>query len=1342
MKKLFFVAMLFSITIGGVHAQKKSNNPNDNHGYPIEPVHFTSVKVTDSFWGQRLKASRTVTIPLAFSKCEETGRYENFIKAANPSEDYKVDGFSFDDTDVYKTIEGAGYLLQTYPDKQLEKYIDSVLVIIAAAQEPDGYLYTSRTMNPKHPHEWAGSKRWEKVEDLSHEFYNLGHMVEGAIAHYQATGKRNFLDIAIRYADCVCREVGDKPGQTVAVPGHQIAEMALAKLYLVTGNKKYLNQAKFFLDKRGYTGRKGEYSQAHKPVVEQNEAVGHAVRAAYMYAGMADVAALTSDESYINAINNIWGNIVGKKLYITGGIGATNHGEAFGANYKLPNMSAYCETCAAIGNVYLNYRLFLLHGESKYYDVLERTLYNGLISGVSLDGNSFFYPNPLESTGQHQRQPWFGCACCPSNIARFIPSLPGYVYAVKDKNVYVNLFMSNTSDLKVNERNLSLRQTTNYPWDGTVMIDVTKATGQAFTMNIRIPGWARNQVVPSDLYTYTDGKRPSYFVKVNGREVQNELKNGYLCIDRKWKKGDQVEICFDMEVRTVKANEKVEADRGRVSVERGPIVYCAEWPDNDFDVLSVFMNRKPEFKVVSKPDILYGINQITTDAQTLSYDNRGGLTTTDVKLTLIPYYAWAHRGSGRMAVWLANELSASRPTMSPTLASGSKMNAQELDSLYRKADTFSQRYHSKYYNYIHAIEALDSAQCFWYATHTPAGEAFYIIDPVNKIVTPTKKDPRKKSGGGNYWGGIFKENAKVHVSSPDGTKTAYISEGNLWITNLKTKENRQLSFDGSPYEYYSSNIYWSSDSKKIVCCKYHPVDNRKLLLISSSPKEQLQPITEEYDYPKPGDALPVRRPVAFLLEEGKAIRFDVPEVEQQFVLDNIKWSKDSRYFTFNFNKRGHQRYTIYSGDIESGLLRTIVNEDSNTFIHYGGLYQYWFKESSELLWLSERDGWKHLYLYDTTTGTIKKQLTQGQWIVKSVVHVDETQRKVIFVGCGMQKQEDPYLEKYYSLNIDNGKITPLTPEDANHKITFSKDHKYMVDSYSRVDLVPTIVVRSVNDGKVIFKPENQPDISLALKEGYRIPEVFSAKGRDGKTDIWGMIMRPDNFDPSQKYPVIEYIYAGPHDSHVPKNFAIDHWGFSLTDLGFIVVIIDGMGTANRSKAFHDVCWRNLKDAGFPDRIAWIKTAAQKYTEMDIERVGIFGSSAGGQNAMGAVLFHPEFYKVSVAACGCHDNRMDKIWWNEQWMGYPVGKEYDECSNVTNAHLLQGKLMLILGELDNNVDPSSTLQVVNALIKHKKEFEFVMLPGERHTMGGSYGERKRRDFFVKYLLNREPPEWNK
>ena len=628
-----------------------------NHGYPIDPVPFTSVKVTDNFWGQRLQASREVTIPLAFSKCEETGRYENFVKAAHPSDTYKVEGFSFDDTDVYKTIEGASYSLQTYPDKKLQKYIDSVLVIVAGAQEPDGYLYTARTMNPKHPHNWAGKERWVAVENLSHEFYNLGHMIEGAVAHYQATGKRNFLDIAIKYADCVCREIGNGPERKKYVPGHQIAEMALVKLYMVTGDKKYLDQAKFFLDTRGYTSRKDTYSQAHKPVVEQDEAVGHAVRAVYMYSGMADVAAITGDSSYIKAIDKIWDNIVSKKIYITGGIGARHAGEAFGNNYELPNLSAYCETCAAIGNVYMNYRLFLLHGDAKYFDVLERTLYNGLISGVSLDGGSFFYPNPLSSNGKYSRKPWFGCACCPSNVSRFIPSLPGYVYAVKNDQVYVNLYLSNKAELKVDKKKILLEQETGYPWNGDIRLKITQGN-QDFTMKLRIPGWVRGNVLPGDLYSYTDNQKPAYQVSVNGQTVESDVNDGYLSIARKWKKGDVVEVHFDMIPRIVKANPKVEADHGRVAVERGPIVYCAEWPDNRFNVHSILLNQHPQFKVTDKPELLYGIRQITTDAQALSYDKAGKLVTKDVELTLIPYYAWAHRGEGDMEVWLPIDVSA------------------------------------------------------------------------------------------------------------------------------------------------------------------------------------------------------------------------------------------------------------------------------------------------------------------------------------------------------------------------------------------------------------------------------------------------------------------------------------------------------------------------------------------------------------------------------------------------------------------------------------------------------------------------------------------------------------
>ncbi len=651
--------------------------------YPIVPVPFTSVKLNDGFWTPRLNASRDVTIPLAFSKCEETGRYDNFVNAAkhlaNPSLEFPDTAwtFSFDDTDPYKTIEGASYLLQTYPNatykgRRLDQYVDSVIAIIASGQEPDGYLYTARTKSPSKPHEWAGPKRWVLVEKLSHEFYNLGHLLEAACAHYQATGKRNFLDVAIKYADCVCREIGPGENQLKLVPGHQIAEMGLCKLYLVTGNKKYLDQAKFFLDMRGKTSRKDAYSQAHKPVIEQDEAVGHAVRAEYMYSGMADVAALTGDSAYIKAIDKIWDNIVQKKYYITGGVGARHAGESFGNNYELPNASAYCETCAQIGNVYTNYRLFLLHGSSKYYDVIERTLYNALISGISIEGDGFFYPNPLScrEEAKYARQPWFGCACCPSNICRFIPSLPGYIYASKQDKLYVNLFMGNTMETKVNGKALTLKQETNYPSDGDVKLTIVKGGGN-FDLNIRIPGWVRGEVVPSDLYSFVDGKHLDYCIKVNGKEVinsnvkDNALTDGYAVLNRKWKKGDVIEIHFDMEPRLVKANDKVVDDRGRLAVERGPLVYCAEWPDNDADVSTYLLNQHPQLNMGKDITITAGhkVQSITTNAQALSIGSDGKLKTADKTLTLIPYYAWDHRGQkGGMDVWLPAAVGAASAT--------------------------------------------------------------------------------------------------------------------------------------------------------------------------------------------------------------------------------------------------------------------------------------------------------------------------------------------------------------------------------------------------------------------------------------------------------------------------------------------------------------------------------------------------------------------------------------------------------------------------------------------------------------------------------------------------------
>lgn len=726
----------------------------------------------------------------------------------------------------------------------------------------------------------------------------------------------------------------------------------------------------------------------------------------------------------------------------------------------------------------------------------------------------------------------------------------------------------------------------------------------------------------------------------------------------------------------------------------------------------------------------------------------------------------------------------------------SAMKAQDLKEKYKNADGYRQKYNAGYFYGDVIPQWIRDRHCFWYTLKTPQGTDFILVDadkkmkkPVfdqkamakilsvelgkeirpmempfrsltfsddlkkisfvvegtkytydctkNKITEKVKEENRRPQG---HWGGVDQENSKRPVVSPDRKKEAYISEGNVFVKDLVSGSSKQLSFDGAPGEYYSSRIVWSPDSRKLVTCKYRPAWVRKLRTVVSSPAGQLQPAMEEIDYVKPGDALPVKRPVLFLVEEGKQLAVDFAEPESQFSVDNIRWTADGNSFTFDYNKRGHQKYVVYKVNGNAPKAQVLVEEKMPTFINYSMLYRYDLEDRNELLWISERDGWRHLYLYDTENGKVKRQLTRGEWVVKRVLHVDDAARIVYLTGCGQDAGEDPYLEKVCRLNIDNGELICLTPENGNHKVVFSEDYTLFTDSWSRVDCPPVTVLRSAKDGSILM-PLEKADISQMLVEGWRMPEVFCAKGRDGETDIWGVIVRPVDFDPAKKYPVIEYIYAGPHDSHVPKSFSISPVDGALAQLGFILVQIDGMGTANRSKKFHDVCWKNLKDAGFPDRIAWMKAAAAKYPEMDIEKVGIYGCSAGGQNAMGAVLFHPDFYKVSVAACGCHDNRMDKIWWNEQWMGYPVGKEYEESSNMVNAYRLKGKLMLILGELDDNVDPSTTFQVVNALIKADKEFEFVVLPNQRHTMGGSYGERKRRDFFVRHLLGLQTPDWN-
>jgi hypothetical protein len=644
-------------------------------------VPFTAVHFDDTFWAPRIETNRTVTIPFAFEKGEETKRVYHFERAAaalrgEQLQDKRPPGYPFDDTDVYKVLEGAAYTLSVHPDPKLEAYLDGLIARIGAAQEKDGYLYTTRTIDPVNPHRWAGKERWVLEKDDSHELYNLGHLYEAAVAHYQATGKRSLLDIALKSADLLTQTFG--PGKKAIWPGHQITEMGLVKLYRVTGNERYLDLAKFMLDVRGPDGDRGAgrtYNQSHKKVVEQSEAVGHAVRATYMYSGIADVAALTGDTAYVNAIDRIWENVVGKKLYITGGIGATGSGEAFGRDYELPNMSAYNETCAAIGNDYWNHRLYLLHADARYIDVMERTLYNGLISGVSLDGKSFFYPNPLESAGQHQRSPWFGVACCPGNITRFIASVPGYVYAQQGDALYVNLFVGSAAEIKLdNSRTVKLRQETRYPWDGAVRMTVNPDRSGKFTINVRIPGWARNEAAPSDLYRFLDKIEEPVALKVNRKSVPLKLEKGYVSLSRNWKKGDVIELNLPMPVRRVVANDQVTADRGRVALQRGPLVYCAEWPDNPGGhVRNLLLPDSAKLTAEFKPDLLNGVTVVKARAFGLSFDAQGKVLKNEQELTAIPYYTWANRGRGEMLVWLPNNEANARPQPFPTVATTSKV---------------------------------------------------------------------------------------------------------------------------------------------------------------------------------------------------------------------------------------------------------------------------------------------------------------------------------------------------------------------------------------------------------------------------------------------------------------------------------------------------------------------------------------------------------------------------------------------------------------------------------------------------------------------------------------------
>jgi uncharacterized protein len=658
MKRNFLIVAILFCFLQNLFAQNKD--------YAFRAVPFTSVKLTDNFWLPRIKTNHNVTIPASFERCDKTGRIKNFIMAAEHSGKFCTT-FPFDDTDIYKTIEGASFSLSLFPDKKLEAYIDSLIVIIGKAQEPDGYLYTARTIDPLHAHAWAGNVRWEKERELSHELYNAGHLYEAAVAHFVATGKRNLLNIALKNADLVCSVFG--PGKKHVAPGHEIVEMGLVKLYRVTGKKEYLLTAKDFIEERGrYTGydakskdpwKNGAYFQDHIPVVDQREAIGHAVRAGYLYAAVADVAALTGDEKLLNAIDSIWVNMVSKKIYVQGGAGAVGSGERYGDNYELPNNTAYNETCAAIANVYWNQRMFQLHGDAKYIDVLEKILYNGLISGVGLDGKSFFYTNAMQIKNSYkhrdmeaERSGWFECSCCPTNVCRLLPSMPGYMYAQKDDKVFVNLFASSNASLMVQDKPVEIIQQNNYPWDGDLKFTLSPKSSLVFSLLVRIPGWAQNAAIPSGLYSFENSSDKKVTIKINGVATEYKMENGYAVLSRTWKKNDIVEVNLPMEVRKVIASDKLTEDAGKIALQRGPIMYCAEWPDNHGRVSNIVLPAGTVFTAEYKPGLLNGIIVLNTDATAVITDTKENkVNTVKQSFMAIPYYAWANRGKGEMTVW-------------------------------------------------------------------------------------------------------------------------------------------------------------------------------------------------------------------------------------------------------------------------------------------------------------------------------------------------------------------------------------------------------------------------------------------------------------------------------------------------------------------------------------------------------------------------------------------------------------------------------------------------------------------------------------------------------------------
>jgi DUF1680 family protein len=641
--------------------------------YPIQALDFTKVKLQDRFWMPRIETNRLVTIPASFARCESTGRVNNFLMAATKSGKFCT-RYPFDDTDIYKTIEGASFSLAMHYDAKLDAYVDSMIHIIANAQEPDGYLYTARTIDKVNVNPFFGKERWEKEREHSHELYNAGHLYEAAAAHYLATKKTSLLNIALKNADLVCSVFGiDK--RHVA-PGHEIIEMGLVKLYRITGKTEYLNTAKFFIEERGnFKGydaknkdpfKNGAYWQDDIPVKQQQEAEGHAVRAGYLYSAMADIAALTEDKDMLAAVDRIWNNETGKKMYVQGGVGAIGDGERFGANYELPNATAYNETCAAIANIYFNQRMFLLHGDAQYIDVLEKILYNGFLAGVGLDGKTFFYTNAMQIQHylQHPdmeagRSGWFECSCCPTNIARLMPSIPGYIYAQKKDIIYVNLFISGTASLLVNNQNIQIKQENNYPWNGNLKFTILTEQTSAFNLQIRIPGWATNNAIPNNLYNFSNHSNATFTIHVNGKPAEFQIQNGYAILKRVWNKNDQIEVELPIETRRVVSDSLIKDNIGKTSIQRGPLMYCAEWIDNAGNTSNIILPKTATFSSSFNSKLLNGVMVLKSHASQIEISSNGlEIKTQSKPFTAIPYYAWANRGKGEMTVWIPEKITA------------------------------------------------------------------------------------------------------------------------------------------------------------------------------------------------------------------------------------------------------------------------------------------------------------------------------------------------------------------------------------------------------------------------------------------------------------------------------------------------------------------------------------------------------------------------------------------------------------------------------------------------------------------------------------------------------------